>query len=51
MTDRELIEWLFPAKLTMRRKWTIRAIMFTILIVVAWLFNDPMSPLFPGRFQ
>jgi hypothetical protein len=51
MTDRELYEFLFPAKLTRRRKIVINIVMLTITIAVAWLFNSADSPIFIGQFQ
>ena len=51
MTDRELQEWLFPAKLTRKRKIVINTTMLCVTLIVAWLFNSPDSPLFVGLFQ
>jgi hypothetical protein len=41
MTEQEFQAWLFPPKLSTRRKWAIRAIMLAITILVAWAFNSP----------
>lgn len=51
MTDQEFLAWLFPPKLTLRRKIVINVVMFIITLIVVWLFNNPASPLFAGDFQ
>lgn len=52
MTDDEFHKWLFPpAPLSFKRKLVINLIMLAITIVVAYLFNDPSSPIFMGTFK
>lgn len=52
MTNDELHKLLFPpAPLSFKRKVVINLIMLAVTIVVAWLFNDPASPIYPGQFQ
>ena len=52
MTDDEFRKFLFPpAPLTFKRKLVVNLIMLAITILIAWLFNDPSSPIYPGAFQ
>jgi hypothetical protein len=52
MIEDEFLKRLFPpAPLSRKRKVVINLIMFAITIFIAWLFNDPSSPIFIGAFQ
>jgi hypothetical protein len=51
MTDDEFRKWLFPPVLSRTRKVVINLIMLAITILVAYLFNDPSSPIYAGVFR
>jgi hypothetical protein len=52
MTDAEFHKWLFPPPpLSRVRKLVINLIMLAVTILVAYLFNDPSSPIYMGTFK
>ena len=51
MIDDEFCKRLFPPALSFKRKVVINLIMLVVTLCIAWLFNDPSSPIYPGNFQ